>query len=155
MGVSSRSQHGSCLRAYEWYRSHYGSKELCRAKGQEMSGVVWEGNRLFQRVGGRRAELGYIRHDGERGKFVLMLNGESLGLPSNWYLSGDEWNTIREAKEKAAGSAVASLAHTIWRDRDDERSVYIKVIFVILENPSLQQSPEDIEKSKPLSKMLR
>lgn len=113
-----------------------------------MSSVVWEGDRLFQRVGGRRAELGYIRQDDKRGKVVLMLNGESLGLPRNQYRLGDEWNTIEEAKEKAAGCAVASLAHTIWMGRDAERSVYIKVIFVILENPSIQQSPEDIGKVK-------
>lgn len=112
-----------------------------------MPTVYWEGDRIFQSVGGRRAELGYIRHDDTRGKFVLVLNGESLGLSSGLRYPGDEWNTLKEAKQKAAGCAAATLAHHVWM-MHDERAVYIEVIFIILENPKVQMSPEQIEEIK-------
>ena len=64
-----------------------------------MSSVYWEGSSIFQSVGNRRAELGYIRHDDCRSKFVLVLNDESLGLSSSQFTVGEEWDTLEEAKE--------------------------------------------------------
>ena len=122
--------------------------------------MYWEKNRLFQRVGNRRAELGYIRYDEAERKFVLMLSGESLGLSSSHYVvgQGQAWDTLEEAKEKAAACPEATLAHHIWMTKD-ERVVYVEIILIILENPKLQLSKEDIEnirsavRSAPLSKL--
>ena len=75
-----------------------------------MSSVVWSGDTLVQRLGDTSAELGYIRRDEHTGKFVLWLKDDR----GETYIRGDEFNTRSEAKQLAASSPTASLAHMNW-----------------------------------------
>ena len=75
-----------------------------------MSSVVWSGDTLIQRLGITSAELGYIRRDERTGKFVLWLKDDRGGSD----VRGDEFNTLSEAKQLAASSPTASLAHMNW-----------------------------------------
>ena len=80
-----------------------------------MSSIIWDGNRLIQKMGGEESELGYIGSDKNRGTYALWLkdhNGTFIGKGS--YIRGDTWNTFAEAKEKAADCSSAFLAHLMW-----------------------------------------
>ena len=75
-----------------------------------MSMVVWSGDKLIQAVGDTRAELGYIKLDESTGRYVLWLKAHGTGH----YVRGEEFNTQREARQRAAISSAASYAHMSW-----------------------------------------
>lgn len=84
-----------------------------------MSAITWQDNRLMQRVGDDEAELGYIGTPTaavavatHKGPFVLWLRGP-LHAPGS-YLRGEEWPSLREARQEAARSLTAQLAHLAW-----------------------------------------
>lgn len=77
-----------------------------------MSTVHWQGDFLIQASGGSKAELGYIQLEEHSGRFVLWLRDHDAGDGS--YVRGDEFDTRKEAKRKAARSSTASLMHVKW-----------------------------------------
>lgn len=82
-----------------------------------MSGMHWRANHLVQTIGDKQGELGYLELDENSGTYVLWVkdhDGVFLN-PAGLYVRGDEWTTLREAKEKAPLSASARLAQLMWK----------------------------------------
>lgn len=81
-----------------------------------MSAIHWRGNHIFQSVGDNESELGHVNLDQNTGTYVLWLkdfDGDFVGNPDS-YVRGDEWHTLQEAREEAAGSPTARLLHLKW-----------------------------------------
>ncbi len=77
-------------------------------------------------VQGRRdqtAELGYIGHEKQTGKFVLWLKDpEGIFGAKDGHIRGDEWDSLDEAKQRAIDSTSARLAHFMWLQSLKEKS---------------------------------
>ena len=81
-----------------------------------MSSVYWEGDRLLQNGGKDRVEeLGVVALDKHSNTYVLWLKDtcDVFGLPGT-YLRGDEYPSIALAKQNAALSMSARIAHHMW-----------------------------------------
>ena len=80
-----------------------------------MSSIHINGTQLTQRYREFEEELGYLEYDQRADKFVLWLkDSRDLFNRRHGYVRGDEYDTMREAKAYAAGSASARLMHLIW-----------------------------------------
>ncbi len=81
-----------------------------------MSGMRWEDDgKIVQELRNQKAELGYIGHERDTGKFILWLK-DPEGIFGNkaGYIRGDEWDSLDEAKQRALDSTSARLAHFMW-----------------------------------------
>ena len=78
-----------------------------------MSAVFWDKDRLIQRVGSNREELGYVRHDENSNQVVLWLK-DTRGGSNKGYIRGDSFPSMQDAKQNAAVSTSAQLFHYLW-----------------------------------------
>ena len=102
-----------------------------------MSSIIWDGNRLIQKMGGEETELGYIGFDENTETYALWLkdhNGAFVAKGS--YIRGDTWNTLAEAKEKAAGCSSAFLTHLMWIKSLDFRYGFLAMQY---DDPDLER----------------
>ena len=80
-----------------------------------MSTMNWQGNRIMQKVGSSREQLGSIRLEKDAKTWVLWLKDTCgvLGL-SGGEIRGDEYPSEEQAKAKALDSPSAFIMHYIW-----------------------------------------
>lgn len=83
-----------------------------------MSSIVWEGNKLIQRVGSDSDELGFVGVDESSGKYVLWLN-DTIGVYARKpgepvYIRGEEFRSLEDARENALNSPAATIMHMLW-----------------------------------------
>lgn len=83
-----------------------------------MSRIYWQGDQLMQNVGDDTAPLGHVELDPQTNTYVLWLadHHDLFGFGGNSY-RGDEFSTMKEAKQKAATCPVSRLMHHIWMVR--------------------------------------
>lgn len=80
-----------------------------------MSALVWEGNNLLQRVGGKVEEIGHIKLDPISGKAVLWLRDtQNVFGVNGGHVRGDEFATMSDARRDAAKCVSAKLLHLMW-----------------------------------------
>ena len=75
-----------------------------------MSSIIWQGDRLFQRVANDEEELGYVSLENDSGTYVLWLK-DTCGVLGMNYIRGDEFSSMTEAKAGAAVSPSAFIMH--------------------------------------------
>ena len=73
-----------------------------------MSSVVWDKDKLIQRVGDNTEELGHVRHDKNSNMYILWLKIDT------GYIPGDSFVSMKDAKQHAASSTSALLFHYMW-----------------------------------------
>lgn len=80
-----------------------------------MSSITWSGDRLVQRVGQSKCELGMVAQEDGSDSAVLWLKDTCglLGL-NGGYFRADEYASMRDAKANAACSPSAFIMHWIW-----------------------------------------
>ena len=80
-----------------------------------MSSITWSGNRLIQRVGESECELGKITPEDGSETVVLWLK-DTCGLLdlNGGYIRAEEYASIAQAKENAAGTSSAFIMHWLW-----------------------------------------
>ncbi len=127
-----------------------------------MSTIIWQGNKLVQRVRSRgmTEELGYVDYEASSGKYILWLKDtkNAFGL-NGGYVRGDEFDSMADAKRRAAGSISAGLLHHMWIAPDaglpvsipEAKIIIIKTVKNMQVNQNslgIQVSNSDVEKVK-------
>lgn len=80
-----------------------------------MSSLIWDGDRIFQKVGKDIEELGHVKIEPNSGKAVLWLRDtRDVFAVNGGYVRGDEFATMADAKRGAAMCASANLLHLMW-----------------------------------------
>ena len=80
-----------------------------------MSSIFWKKGSLIQRVGNHEAKLGYVAFDPSTKTHVLWLKDPNEEEAR--YIRGDEFSSLAEAKDKAAGAVTVSIFHYLWLSR--------------------------------------
>ena len=135
-----------------------------------MSAINWQGNRLVQRVAsrGKEEELGYVQFDAPSGKYVLWLRDTRSAFGMNGgYVRGDEFDSLKDAKENAASSMSARLMHHMWMAGDTQlpvslpeaRTIVIKAVQnmqinqnslgIQISDSDVRKAKEEVEKAEP------
>ena len=80
-----------------------------------MSSVVWDKDKLIQRVGDNTEELGHIKYDESSNMYILWLKDvrDVFGITGG-YIRGDSFASMKDAKRHAASSTSAFLFHHMW-----------------------------------------
>ena len=96
-----------------------------------MAGIYWQGDRLIQKVKDKQIELGRIQLDESSGTYVLWLkdhNGVFTGNAAS-EVRGDEWTTLREAKENAFQTASIRLVQMSLKMSSQPRYGFLAMKF--------------------------
>lgn len=117
-----------------------------------MSVIFWRGDALIQRLSSRgmQDELGYIAPEGDSGRYVLWLK-DTKGVfgVNGGYIRGDEFESISDAKQHAAGCASASIFHRLWMVRNTGLPVSVPeaktIVIQTVENMQLNQNSLGIQ----------
>lgn len=112
-----------------------------------MSTITWQGDTLIQRVSslGMQDELGYVARDDHSGKYILWLKDTKRVFgPNGGYIPGDEFASMADAKQHAAGCATARIFHHLWMARQAELPVSVPeartIVIQTVENMQLNQN---------------